>query len=73
VRRNQECANDKNYTFTFPSDADSLFNKVLPPARNRAKVNKRILEPAADLVTATNLSCHQTTSPAMHEFILKLV
>jgi hypothetical protein len=45
----------------------------MPPSRNRAKLNKRILETAAEFVTATNASCRQAVSPAMHEFILNLV
>jgi hypothetical protein len=45
----------------------------MPPSRNRAKLNKRILGTAAEFVTATSVSCRQAVSPAMHEFILNLI
>jgi hypothetical protein len=46
---------------------------VIPLSRNRAKPDKRILGTAAEFVTATSLSCRQTVSPAMHEFILSFI
>jgi hypothetical protein len=36
-------------------------------------VNEQIVSIAADFVVATNLSCRQAASPAMHDFIVKLM
>jgi hypothetical protein len=55
------------------SDEDPLFNRALLFSRIWAKLNKQILETAAECVTATNVSCDQTASPAAYEFILNLI
>jgi hypothetical protein len=73
VGRKQQCANHKKHVFILPSDEDPLFNWVIPLLRNLAKLNKRILETAAEFVTATSLSCRQAVSPAMQEFILSSI
>jgi hypothetical protein len=41
--------------------------------RNRLKLNQRIVSIATDFIDATNLSCRQAASPAMHEFIVSLI
>jgi hypothetical protein len=51
VKRKQQRAGDKKYIFPLPSDEDTLFNMVLPLSRNRAKLNKQILETGAEFVT----------------------
>jgi hypothetical protein len=71
--RKQQCANHKKHAFPLPSDEGSIFDTALSPYRNRVKLNKRILETATEFLTGTNLSCRQTDSPPMHEYILILI
>jgi hypothetical protein len=70
--RKQPCPNPKKHIFTLHSDKGRLLNRALPLSRNRAKQNQRILEPAAEFVTATRPGYRQAASSAMHECILTL-
>lgn len=71
--RKHLCAKHKNHDFTLPPQDDPLFHAPLPLSHNRAKLNQRILATAAEFVTATNMSCRQAASAAMHDFIHNLI
>jgi hypothetical protein len=50
-----------------------LVHELLLQSPNRRKLNERIMSIAADFFAATNLSCRQAASRAMHDFIVKLM
>jgi hypothetical protein len=66
------CSTPKTYLAT-PRDSDPQFHLHAPESPNRQKLKKQILSLGASFVAATNLSFRQAASPAMHDFITRLI
>jgi hypothetical protein len=63
----------REHDFTLPRSQDPTF--VIPTSEllGYDQFNQRIRKLTAEFVSATNLSCRQAASPAMHKFILALL
>jgi hypothetical protein len=71
--RKSACAVHKRHNFTVSAKHDPLVHELPLQSPNRRKLNERIMSIAEAFVAATNLSCRQAASPAMHDFIVKLM
>jgi hypothetical protein len=73
VGKKSACVAHTRHTYVRVPDENPLVHAESEQTRNRARLNQRIVSIAGDFIAATNLSCRQAASPAMHEFIIALI
>jgi hypothetical protein len=73
VGKKSKCAQHRKHIDRLPPGSDPQFHLHASQSLNRQKLHKRILSLAAPFVAATNLSFRQGASPAMHDFIIRLI
>jgi hypothetical protein len=71
--KKSKCAQHRKHIYRLLPDSDPQFHLHAPERLNRQTLNKPILSLAASFVAATNPRFRQAASPAMHDFIIRLI